>query len=131
MKTLCGILFLALASLASAQTPPTIPCANGQPYTLNPKTGKYVCPAMPICPHRCTMDDGHPYATCYAADRLMWWKLHDLALVHNEADGSIAIYDWTGFRVDNQTVNGYRCAYEYRTAASERCKPGSTYPWCT
>ena len=55
----------------------------------------------------------------------------------SEADGDAmqelltkGVLPITGFRVDNQKVNGYECSYIYNSPTSQRCKPNSLYPWC-
>jgi hypothetical protein len=113
-------------------------CANSVHNSLRqrpaldaqPKDGEIRLPRDAALPAPMHMDDGHPYATCHAADGLMWWREHDLTIVHNGPDGMLPVYDWTGFRVDNQRVNGYECAWEYHTSTSQRCGPASPYLWC-
>jgi hypothetical protein len=101
MKTICAILLIAgVCSFAAAQTPPppTTPCINGNPWTW--KNNKWQC-LMPICPVRCTANAGAPvYARCF-------WG-HEVAM----PEGPNFVYNNHGVRLDIQTVNGYRCAWQ-------------------
>jgi hypothetical protein len=101
MKTICAILFFVGASLlASAQTPPITPCANGQPYVLKPD-GTYQCPPMPLCLRMCTTNAGAP------AKKQCYW-----GPTNPPTEGGAAVVDYLGNRLDNQAVNGYRCAWQ-------------------
>ena len=112
MKPICAILLLAgvclLAPDSSAQTPPTTFCANGQPYVV--VNGKYQCPKMALCPVRCIWNAGSSKSVrCFLGPNIPAAECP----AGYQGCGSTTVNQW-GVRLDNQTVNGYRCAYNYR-----------------
>jgi hypothetical protein len=110
MNNICAILLIAgVCSLASAQTspPPTTPCINGNPWTW--KNNKWQC-LMPICPVRCTWNAGAPNnARCFWGPNLPAAECP----AGYQRCGSTIVNQWS-VRLDNQTVGGYRCAYNFR-----------------
>jgi hypothetical protein len=104
MKTICAILLIAgVCSLASAQTS-TTPCANGQPYV----NGK--CVKMPVCALRCIWNTGAPkYVRCFWGPPIPAVECP----AGYQACGSTTVNRW-GLRLDNERMNGYRCAYTYK-----------------
>jgi hypothetical protein len=86
------------------------------PNTTTPIKAAVVPTTTPPCLKRCSFDNHSVQGQCFMSDGVRWWGDHDYAKLaadpQNSVAGNPAVFNVNKIRLDTQTVNGQKCAYE-------------------